>query len=125
MMDHRVVSDDGLTSRPGGCTIDIRLPWYRTLPLSVVRIDAVEFDGAAIDPSKVTFELEGEKLAPAELAARKDKWWYVLDSALLHVDGVDVPVGTSHEVAVTVSFRPPYIQGLNRIVRTAKTLVAH
>jgi hypothetical protein len=125
MMDHRVVSDNGLASRPGGCSIDIRLPWYRTLPLSVVQIDAVEIDGETIDPARVTFELEGEKLAPGELRGRKDKWWYVLDSAFLHVDGVDVPKGSSHEVAVTVSFRPPYIMGLNRIVRTAKTLIAH
>lgn len=91
MMDHRVVSDNGLASRPGGCSIDIRLPWYRTLPLSTVQIDAVEIDGETIDPSRVTFELEGETLDPSELRGRKDKWWYVLDSAFLHVDGVDVP----------------------------------
>ena len=125
MMDHRVVSDNGLASRPGGCSIDIRLPWYRALPLSVVRIEAVEIDNQTIDPSRVSFELEGETLAPGDLAARTDKWWYVLDSAFLHVDGVDVPAGSTHEVAVTVSFRPPYIRGLNRIVRTAKTLVAN
>ena len=125
MMDHRAVSDGGLASAPNGCVIDIRLPWYRTLPLSVVRVDAVEVDGKAIDPARVTFELEGEKLGLGDLAGRKDKWWYVLDSAFLHVDGVEVPAGSTHEVAVTVSFRPPYIKGLNRIVRTAKTLVAH
>ncbi|KTE19838.1 hypothetical protein ATE67_14535 [Sphingopyxis sp. H050] len=124
MMDHRVVSDNGLASKPGGCTIDVRLPWYRALPLSTVRLEAVEIDGETIDPARVSFELEGEKLRPADLAARTDKWWYVLDSAFVHVDGKETPKGTSHDVAVTISFRPPYIMGLNRIVRTAKTLVA-
>lgn len=125
MMDHRVVSDNGLIAEPGGCAIDIRLPWYRTLPLSVVEVVGVELDGQAVDRSKVTFELNGETLSLDDLRPRTDTWWYVLDSALLHVEGAPVEKGSEHEVSVTVSFRPPYIMGLNRIVKTTKTLVAH
>ena len=125
MMEHRVVSDNGLASSPEGCVIDIRLPWYRSLPLSVVQIDEVQIDGEVIDKDKVTFELEGERMPLSELRPKTGTVWYVLDSAFLHIDGIDVAKGSEHEVAVTVSFRPPYIAGLNRIVKTTKTFSAN
>jgi hypothetical protein len=48
----------------------------------------------------------------------------VLDSALLHVDHAPLEPGSRHEVAVTLSIRPPYVPGYQRITRTQKTLVA-
>ena len=125
MMDHRVVSDGGLTGTSTGFDVDVRLPWYRTLPLSVVEVVEVILDGETIEREKVSFELNGENLRLDQLRPRSDDWWYVLDSALLHVDHEPVASGTEHEVSVTIAVRPPYIQGLNRIVKTTKTLTAN
>lgn len=124
MMEHRVVSDDGLIVEPSGCAIDVRLPWYRSLPLSVVEVKEVAIDGQPIDPSRLSFQLNGQRLALNELRPRTNEWWYVLDSAFVHVAGEEIEAGTEHDVAVTIAVRPPYINGLNRIVRTAKTLRA-
>ncbi|RVU02274.1 hypothetical protein EOE18_17325 [Novosphingobium umbonatum] len=124
MMDHRVVSDGGLFASASGFDVDVRLPWYRSLPLSVVEVVEVALDGHVIALENVTFELNGETLRPAELRPRTDDYWYVLDSALLHVAHAPVAQGSTHEVCVTIAVRPPYIQGLNRIVKTTKTLTA-
>jgi hypothetical protein len=67
MMHHRVVSDDGLRCAPSGFAIDVRLPWYRSLPLSVVEVQAVELDDQKIDLDRVRFELNGSTLSLGEL----------------------------------------------------------
>jgi hypothetical protein len=122
MMEHRVVSDGGLQVTPNGCAIDIRLPWYRSLPLSVVEVGDVEIDGTLIDRSRIRFELNGESLRLDELLPRTDDWWYVLDSAMLRIDGYAVARNEPHVVSVTVSIRPPYIHGWTRITKTTKTI---
>lgn len=59
------------------------------------------------------------------LRPKTNVWWYVLDSGFIHIDSPDFEKGKSYSVSVTVSFKPPYIQGLNRIIKTTKSLVAH
>ena len=54
---------------------------------------------------KVTFELEGEAYAALRATSSDRNVWYVPDSAFLHVDGIDVPKGSEHEVAVVLRFR--------------------
>lgn len=125
MMDHRVVSDNGLTATPTGFDVDIRLPWYRSLPLSVVDVAEVTLDGEAIPLDQITFELNEATHRLDELEPRTEDWWFVLDSALLHVDYPGIVKGSSHEVAVTIRFSPPYIPVPFIMTRTAKTLVAN
>lgn len=125
MMQSRVVSDNGLKATPTGFDVDVRLPWYRSLPLSVVEVGRIELDGETIDPSAVDFELNGKRFKLDELRPRTGEWWFVLDSALLHVNHAPIEKGSKHRVAVTIAVRPPYINGLNRIVKTAKTLTAN
>lgn len=125
MMEHRVVSDGGLKATATGFEIDIRLPWYRSVPLSVVQVREVVVDGETIAPEKTIFEINNTKLSLDELASQTDNWWFVVDSALLHVDHEPIEPGSTHEVSVTVSLRPPYIPNFDRIVKTTKTLVAN
>ena len=55
MQTARVISDNGLRATPTGYRIDVRLPWYRSLPVSTVEVGEVSIDGRVIEPSKVTF----------------------------------------------------------------------
>ena len=125
MMKNRVVSDNGLRATDDGFAIDVRLPWYRSLPLSTVDIAEILLDGKAIDLADVTFEIEGDQLHPDELRTLTDRWWYVLDSAWLHVKHAPIPRGSEHDIAVTLAVRPPYIKGLVRLTKTEKRLVAN
>ena len=125
MFVNRVISDNGLSVTDTGVDIDIRVPWYRALPVSVVGVTDVEIDGKRIDLTSLTFEVNGKTFRLDELSKQYSEWWYVLDSAFLHVPGISVEPGTEHQVKVTVSIRPPYIPGFYRLTECTKRLRAH
>lgn len=124
MMSNSVVADDGLKALPGGCSITIRSPWYRSLPLSVYEVIAVAIDGQPVPLDRVRFAIEGEAIALDALPARTGEMWFVRDDAYLTVDDVPVERGSAHDVAVTLALYPPYIPGYKRITRTEKRLQA-
>jgi hypothetical protein len=123
MQTSRVISDNGLRATLNGFRIDVRLPWYRSLPISTVEVGEVCIDGRVIDPSRVKFELEGQSYSLSDMADQVDKVWFVLDSAYLDVETTPHG-GGEHEVSVTLNLYPPYIRGLKRISRDCKTLQA-
>jgi hypothetical protein len=125
MFINRVISDNGLTVTDSGLDIDIRLPWYRSLPLSVVGVTDVEIDGKPVDLTSITLEVNGKISHLNDLAGQFQEWWYVLDSGFLHVSGVQLQAGTEQEVRVTVSIRPPYIPGFYRLTECTKRLRAN
>jgi hypothetical protein len=124
MQTSRLISDNGLTATPSGFKIDIRLPWYRSLPLSTVEVEEVSLDGQPVDPARIQFELEGERYPLSAMPDLVDKVWYVLDSAYLNVESPALPRGGEHSVTVTLNLYPPYIRGLKRVSRETKNLRA-
>jgi len=62
-MTSKVFGDGGVAITPAGFRIDIRLPWYRSLPVSTVEIDSVSIDEVPVDRGNVTFELGDLKIA--------------------------------------------------------------
>jgi Domain of unknown function (DUF6379) len=124
MQSSRVISDNGLSATRSGFKIDIRLPWYRSLPLSTVEVDEVSVDGKRVDPARIQFELEGRSYPLSAMPDLIDKVWYVLDSAYLNVEASALPAGSEHSISVTLNLYPPYIRGLKRVSRETKTLRA-
>ena len=123
MFATRVLSDTALRQTSAGYLIDIRLPWYRALPLSTVDVAALSVDGEPVDLSTIKFQLQDLSLKLDQLADQFSQWWYVLDSAYLLVPG-KLTVGKPHQVAVTIGIRPPYIPGFHRLTECQKTLIA-
>jgi hypothetical protein len=124
VMTSKVIGDGGIAITPRGFRIDIRLPWYRSLPVSTVEIDSVSIDGVPVDPADITFELEDRKIALSAMADQVDTVWYVLDSAYLNVASDRLDRGTAHEFGVTMSLYPPYIRGLRRMTQDRLVLNA-
>jgi hypothetical protein len=118
----RVLGSEGISATANGLRIDIRLPWYRSLPVSTIEVGEVRINGELIDPSKITFELEKKRFALSELANQTSLVWYVLDSAYLDVAGSGWKVGDEFAVSVTLILYPPYIPGLKRMTVQAKAL---
>lgn len=104
-------------------TLDIRLPWYRSLPLSTVEIARLEIDGRPVAASDISLEIDGRRYPVNALGDLVDVWWYVLDSGLLHVrvHGLE---GAQHDVDLTVNLYPPYIPGLTWVTQSRRTLRA-
>jgi hypothetical protein len=125
MFVNRVISENGLSVTETGVDIDIRIPWYRSLPLSVIGVPDVEIDGKKIDLTSLTFEVNGKEFKLSDLPKQYGEWWYVLDSAFLHIPGLGLQRGSEHQVKVTVSIRPPYIPGFYRLTECVKRLRAN
>jgi Domain of unknown function (DUF6379) len=118
----RVLGSTGITAGTDGARIDLRLPWYRSLPLSTIEVAEVTIDSKSVDPSTVTFELEGRRFALDELPDQVSIVWYVLDSAYLLLRGLRVEPGTEVTLGVTLALYPPYIRGLKRMTAETKTV---
>jgi hypothetical protein len=117
----RVLGSEGIVAVANGLRIDIRLPWYRSLPLSTIEVGEVHIGGRLINPADIVFELENQRFALEELADQVKRVWYVLDSAYLDVAGA-WKVGEELEVSVTLILYPPYIPGLKRMTVQSKSL---
>jgi hypothetical protein len=118
----RVITDDGLRLSEAGFDLDIRLPWYRSLPLSTVNVAELKIDGQVIPASAITFEVNGKAFSLGDLKAHPEEWWFVLDSAYLHVSGTKLQPGTEHDVSATIGIKPPYIPGFFRLTECNKRL---
>ena len=117
-----MISDGGLKAAGTGIDLDLRLPWYRALPLSVVTIDEVAIDGKALDLAPATFSINGKTMPLSAFATGFEDWWFTADSGILHVPDVTLPAGSRHEVEATIAVKPPYIPGLVRITKCKKQL---
>ena len=124
VMTSKVIGEGGIAVTPTGFRIDIRLPWYRSLPVSTVEIDSVAIDGVPVGRDNVTFELEDREIALSAMPDEVETVWYVLDSAYLNVKSDRLDPGAAHVFSVTMSLYPPYIRGLRRMTQDQGVLRA-
>ena len=110
----RVIGEEGLSAGSDGLRLAMRLPWYRSLPFSTVVIARLALDGEEVDLSAAHVEYEGNSWPLAELGEQTDAFWFVRDSAFLHLPGRTIAPGSEHRVALTINVSPPYISGMTR-----------
>ena len=117
--------DDGV---PGG-VVEVRMPYYRGLGLSMVEAVDLTVDGRRIDPASLSVTVNGHRYAFGELAGKGDEYWFTTDPAVLHVP-VETSPGRSHRVQLLLGLSIPYIlTGPDRVPLVApsatdKTLTA-
>lgn len=124
MLSRRVISPNGLTCTEAGFSLDIRLPWYRALPVSCIRIDALSVNGVPIAAVDTVFALGAARIALDRLVDHPDILWFVTNSALLEISGPGLAPGRAYEVAVGMTLFPPYIPGLGWPAPCTRTLIA-
>jgi hypothetical protein len=107
----------------GGLEFGVRLPWYRSLPLSVVEVGELKVDGAPVPAERVRFDLNGRSFTLAQLPEQTGEVWYILDSARLRVDG-QFDAARDHEIVLTLNIYPPYVPGLTWVTRGSLALPA-
>lgn len=109
---------------PGHLVLDVRLPWYRTLPLSVVEIADLDLDGASVALGTATLELDGRHHALSALPERTTVQWFVQDSGFLHLELPGFDPTAAHTLSLLVKLYPPYIPMLTWVTRGTTTLEA-
>lgn len=117
-------AERGLRATPKGAEIDVRLPWYRSLPVSVVEIGSLTVDDQVVASSGIRFEINGKSFQLNELPARSDEFWFVLDSAVLRLPDVHLKPGTQHDVELQLNLYPPYVPHLKWVTKLRKSLRA-
>lgn len=108
MFSNRIIVDDTLTRTDTGFTVAIRSNWYRALPLSSFAQLDVTVDGQPVPAEQITVEINDTVRTLTQMAPILDEYWFVLDPAIVHVDGTTLSAG-EHELTVRLGQRAPYI----------------
>lgn len=107
----KIIQDDSLRAVEDGYSVEVRLNWYRSLPISCVETLRLSLDGEAVQPEQILFEINDHAYRLAELPEKIEEFWFVQDSAVLHVQQPDkVALGETHTVEAEIALRFPYIQ---------------
>ncbi|NDY91879.1 C-glycoside deglycosidase beta subunit domain-containing protein [Ideonella livida] len=114
--DYLITPEDSLVT-PEGLVLDLRLPWYRSLPLSVVMPTQLLVDGQPLSLEGATVEYEGRRYTLEELPEQTGTSWFIQDSVLLHVPTPQPLSAGPHHVVVTLNLYPPYIPMLTHVTR--------
>ena len=110
MLSDQVIRDGSLHATATGFRFDLRLPWYRALPLSCVEGLEVTLDGASTPADDLSLEIDGSAYALADLPPLHERAWYVADAARVTARRRDLPTApTEHALDVTIHVRIPYI----------------
>jgi hypothetical protein len=113
-----------------GVRLKIRLPWYRSLPLSCVERVDIKIDGESISRDNTLLSLYGQKHTMDEVLKKHNTVWFVLDTADIIIR-TDKPLEVgNHDVSVEMKLRVPYRDpegdfidfDFNQIVRCNKNL---
>lgn len=105
-----LIEANSLVATKEGFEIKVRSKWYRSLPLSCIEEVTVAVDGVSIDPQQISFEVAGVNYTLKELGEEVSKYWWVQDSAIVHVSNPTVvQSGKEHTVEAMVTLRAPYI----------------
>ncbi|GEM_PF-5988317 len=94
-----------------GYLLRIRLPSYRSLPLSCIERIEVKIDGRGVDPEGMRLFLGGHSHRLDELASLSKIFWWILDHADLFVPWAEPLEQGEHEVAAVMVTVEPYMTG--------------
>ena len=122
MMVDKLIEPDSLRATPDGFSVGVRLPWYRTVPLSTVELVSLKVDERAIPPGSIRFAINDGEWRLEELPGLIEEPWFVIDTAELRVLDERIERGSEHAVEVILAVYPPYIKGLRRLLRWSRRM---
>jgi hypothetical protein len=109
MLTDQVIADGSLRAAGEGFAFDLRMPWYRALPLSCLEGLEVSIDGEPVSSERLRLSLNGATYSLADLPPLYDDWWFVADPAEVLVPRAGGLAPGEHELDVTIALRIPYI----------------
>jgi hypothetical protein len=122
MMVDKLIEPDSLKLTQAGFSVGVRLPWYRTVPLSTVELVSLKVDARSIPADSIRFAINGGEWRLQQLPELVDQQWFVIDTAELRVVDDRLDRGSEHEVEVVLAVYPPYIKGLRRLLRWSRRM---
>jgi hypothetical protein len=119
-----LIAAGGSRVEQGTISLEVWLPWYRGLPLSVVEVAELKLDGASVPLDGAELEVNGKRFPLAMLPELVGENWFVQDSAWLHVpfEAAAAAAATEHRAELLVKLYPPYIPMLTWVTRGSATI---
>ena len=112
MFDQYIVCEEGFRARDDGRTggvVEVRMPYYRGLGLSMVEAVDLTLDGVPVPTDRTTFTVRGNTYRFDQLPTVLDDRWEMGERAQLAFE-TDLPLALGeHEVAVAVRLRISYM----------------
>lgn len=112
MFDKYIVCEDSLRARddgrPGG-VVEVRMPYYRGLTLSMVEAVDLTIDGSPVPADRTTFTVHGNTYTFERLPAVTDDRWEMGERAELAFETDEPLAPGDHVVAVAVRLRISYM----------------
>ncbi|MCF6509457.1 hypothetical protein E9549_18915 [Blastococcus sp. MG754426] len=105
-MTEGTLRPDAVSARDGRLHLAVRLPWYRSLPVSCLEEVEVTVDGARVPLRSVS---TGGFTGPVAGAGGSGAWWDLRDPLDVALDAPGVP-GERHRIGLGIAVRIPYIQ---------------
>ena len=111
--EDRVIQKDGfypiiLNGKKVGFNLDLRINYYRGLPLSSVQEITVKLDGTKIPDKDILVELNGKIHEIRQLKDLSAEYWGIKTPMHLRIYGYDLE-DVEHDIEVTVIHRSPYM----------------
>lgn len=109
MFDQYIIVEETLESRPDGGAVQVRMPYYRGLTLSMVEAVDLTLDGSAIPAADTTFTVHGNSYPFPEMSGVFDDRWEMGEPAELAFRTGSPLAAGDHDVAVRVRLRISYM----------------
>jgi hypothetical protein len=112
MFDQYIVCEEGFRARSDGRTggvVEVRMPYYRGLTLSMVEAVDLTVDGQPVPPARTTFTVHGNSYTFDQLPTVTDDRWEMGERAELAFETDQPLTAGEHDVAVAVRLRISYM----------------
>jgi hypothetical protein len=112
MFDKYIVCEDGFRARDdgrAGGVVEVRMPYYRGLALSMVEAVDLVLDGTPFPPERTTFTVHGNTYTFDQLPHTTDDRWEMGERAQLTFETDEPLAPGEHDVAVSVRLRISYM----------------
>lgn len=109
MLPEKIIEEGSLHLTGSTVRVNVRIPWYRSLPLSCVESAELTLDGQPVPTESLLWTVNGHTRTIGELAQRWEELWHVLDSATLTGELPQHSTSETHEVSVRLGIRIPYL----------------
>ncbi len=112
--EDRVLREDGfynilLNGKQVGFNVDLRINYYRGLPLSAVKKIEITVDGEKIPDYLVLAELNGKEFTVSQMKELYAEYWGIKTPMHVRVFNYGLAPG-EHEVAVRIEYKSPYME---------------
>lgn len=113
MFDELMLPDQAeLHRRDAGASasLALRLPWYRSLPVSCVDGVDIVIDGIAVPRDEITISVGDAEHRIADVGDLAEVEWFVLDRATARFPVPQHFAPGNHDVDLTLTLRIPYAE---------------